>query len=164
MVCRRRGPGKGLARPVRTLGGVRSSPPLEASAEIPETLAVVYERLVSFERYPEFLPGLVAVRRLSPRRLSFEAQVAGTNHQWPARITEQRRGRSVAMAVDERFRASARVHLHPVGPRVTALGVALDFDVDPFRERLLTLLLDPQQQLEAGVARFVDWVVLRDRR
>jgi uncharacterized membrane protein len=131
---------------------------LKASREIAAPLKLVFERASAFEDYPAFLPGLTAVRQLSPRRLHFEARIGDSAHRWPARVVELRRDRSVAIAVEERFRATARAHLHRAGPDATALEVEVEYALDPLRERLLGLLFDPQAQLEAGLELFGDWV------
>jgi hypothetical protein len=131
---------------------------LKASREIAAPLRLVYERAAAFEDYPAFVPGLVAVRQVSPRRLQFEARIGDSAHRWPARIAELRRDRSVAIVVDQRFRATARAGLRRAGPDATAVEVELEYALDPLRERLLGLLFDPQAQLEAGLDLFADWV------
>jgi uncharacterized membrane protein len=131
---------------------------LQASREIAAPLRLVYQRAAAFQDYPAFLPGLVAVRQISARRLQFEARIGDSVHRWPARITELRRDRSVAIAVDQRFRATARARLRHAGPDATAVQVEVEYALDPLRERLLALLFDPQAQLEAGIDRFRDWV------
>jgi hypothetical protein len=150
--------GQSEARPVR-LEEVRPlSRSLKASREIAAPLTLVFERASAFEDYPAFLPGLTVVRQISPRRLHFEARVGDSSHRWPARIVELRRDRSVAIAVEERFRATARARLRRAGPEATALEVEVDYTLDPLRERLLGLLFDPQAQVEAGLDLFGDWV------
>lgn len=131
---------------------------LEASAELSAPRSHVYACLVAFEQYPSFLPGVLAVRRVSPRRLVLVGRVGDEVHEWPARISEQRRDRSVALTLDQRLRVSARVQLESVGPEETRIAVEVDYALDPLRERLLNLLFDPQQQLDAGLERFVSWV------
>lgn len=131
---------------------------VEASAEIQAPITVVYEHISAFEQYPQFVPGLVAVQRVSPRRLKMVAEVAGSHHEWPVRVVEQRRERSVGIALEDRFQAAARVILRRTSPSTTELTLAFEYELDPFRERLLAVVFDPQPQLELGLARFGAWV------
>lgn len=121
-------------------------------------MAQVYACLAAFEEYPAFVPGLTAVNRRSARRLDLEADVNGTRHRWPVRVSELRRDRSVALTIDQRFRARARGELRRSGARATELAVEVEYELDVLRERLLGLLFDPQPHLEEGLARFREWV------
>lgn len=152
------------ARPSPTEEVDRLAGHLDASLEIHAPVEDVYDLIVSFEQYPAFLPALHAVRRRSPRRLLVEAEVNGRLVAWPAKVVEQRRHRRVAIAVDHGFQALARAHLRHAGTGLTELRVEVEYELDILRERLLMLLMDPGDQLEAGLGRFRDWVHGRDSR
>jgi uncharacterized membrane protein len=128
--------------------------PIQASVQLSAPLSLAYRRGTSFESFPDFLPGLDAVRVLGDARLCFQAAVGGTSHTWEARIAELVRNRRLAIESEDYLPITGVFEFHSPRRGLTEVHAEVTYELDPVRGRLLDLLLDPQRQLEEGLRRF----------
>lgn len=109
---------------------------------VPVPTSHAYARLVEFGRIPDYVTGLISVRRTGDDLL----QVAGTGGEWVWRITEAMPGRGLALEPLDPAGPSLRVMLEPDGAG-TALTVRVTHPADgaplePRADRLRAFLLD----------------------
>ena len=64
-------------------------PTIEQSVEVNVPVRTAYNQWTQFEEFPEFMEGIKSIRQLDDQRLLWRASIAGKEHEWEAKITEQ---------------------------------------------------------------------------
>ena len=62
---------------------------IEKSIEVERPVRTVYNQWTQFEEFPRFMKGVKKVSQLDDQRLHWEAEIAGKDKEWYARITDQ---------------------------------------------------------------------------
>jgi uncharacterized membrane protein len=62
---------------------------VEKTVDVNAPLHAVYNQWTQFEDFPQFMPGVKAVRQIDDTHLHWSAQVWGKDQEWDAEITEQ---------------------------------------------------------------------------
>ena len=62
---------------------------IEKSIDVERPISTVYNQWTQFEEFPRFMKGVNKVNQLDDKRLHWEAEIAGKNKEWDARITDQ---------------------------------------------------------------------------
>ena len=64
---------------------------IEKSIDVLCPIKTVYNQWTQFEEFPRFMKGVKKVTQLDNTRLHWEAEIAGKDKEWNARITDQTR-------------------------------------------------------------------------
>lgn len=124
------------------------------SIEIDAPVEQIYQHWCDFERYPEFLSGVEAVRRIGERRLAWRANIGGEECDLEVVITEQRPNRRIAWASHGSPHIAGSVELAPHGERSTRLTLTRETEVEDFWDNLQTKLTARPSRLRADLQRF----------
>lgn len=62
---------------------------IEKSIDVECPISTVYNQWTQFEEFPQFMKGVKRVTQLDDKRLHWEAEIAGIDKEWDARITDQ---------------------------------------------------------------------------
>jgi len=100
---------------------------VEKTIEVDKPVDHVYAQWTQFEDFPKFMENVEQVRQLDDKHLEWKAKVAGTERQWKAEITEQRRNQVIAWRSTSGDKNDGKVEFEPVDGH-TNVRLALDYD------------------------------------
>jgi|SRR5262245_24642404 len=108
---------------------------IEKSIQIDCPLRTVYNQWTQFEEYPRFMKGVKKVTQLDDQRLHWEAEIAGKNKEWDARITDQVPDQLIAWQSDRGEYNAGAVHFSAVSPNRTRINFQLMYDPESIGEK-----------------------------
>ena len=62
---------------------------IKKTIEVEQPIRTVYNQWTQFEDFPRFMKGVKRVTQLDDQRLHWEAEIAGKDKEWDARITDK---------------------------------------------------------------------------
>ena len=136
---------------------------IEKSIEVERPLSTVYNQWTQFEEFPRFMKGVKKVTQLDDTRLHWEAEIAGQDKQWDARITEQVPDQCVAWQSERGEYNCGAVNFTPVGPNCTRISLQLMYDPEGFVETTGDALGFVSSRIEGDLERFKDFIENRSR-
>ena len=108
---------------------------IEKSIEVECPLRTVYNQWTQFEEFPRFMKGVKKVTQLDDQRLHWEAEIAGKNKEWDARITDQVPDQLIAWQSDGGEYNAGAVHFRAVNPNRTRINLQLMYDPEGIVEK-----------------------------
>jgi uncharacterized membrane protein len=108
----------------------RSASTIEDSIEIDVPVERAYDEWTHFEDFPKFMEGVASVRRdpVDDQCLHWEAEVAGTQRAWDARITEQSENQRVAWCSTDGTRNAGVVTFHRLSPERCKVMLQMEYE------------------------------------
>ena len=134
---------------------------IEKSIEVGVPVSVAYDQWTQFEKFPQFMTGIVDVRQLDPSRVRWTAEVGGEQRQWEAEIVEQEPDRVIAWRSVDGLRNSGRVEFEPIEDG-TRVSVAMEYEPEGFKESVGALFGVDSDQVEDDLERFRELVESRE--
>jgi uncharacterized membrane protein len=138
-------------------------PTIEQSVEVNVPVRTAYNQWTQFEEFPEFMEGIKSIRQLDDQRLLWRASIAGKEHEWEAKITEQDPDQRVAWtAVDGKTNAGV-VTFHRIADSTTRIMVQMDWEPEGVVEKVGGALGFDHRRLKADLERFKEMIERRGR-
>ncbi len=127
------------------------------------TADAAYAEWTRFEDVPRFLKGVEGVRRISPTRLRWAAQIGGVAREWDAEIVDQIPGRLIAWrTVGNGPRHSGTVTFTPIGADAAAVTLHLEFRPEGVMETAASVLGIVRVRIKEDLERFKMFLERRD--
>ena len=134
---------------------------IEKSIDVEVPVSVAYDQWTQFEKFPEFMTGVLEVKQLDDSHVRWVADVEGERKEWDAEITEQVPDRVVAWRSTGGLANHGRVEFQPT-ERGTRVSVEMEYDPDGMKESLGALVGLDGRQVEGDLERFRDLVEARE--
>jgi uncharacterized membrane protein len=107
---------------------------IQKSIEIDCSLGTVYNQWTQFEGFSRFMEGIKRVTQLNDKQLHSEAEIAGKDKEWDARISEQISGQRIEWESEAGENMSDIVTFKSLGPNRTWVNLELCYDPKGFVE------------------------------
>ena len=136
---------------------------IEKSIEVECPLRTVYNQWTQFEEFPRFMKGVKKVTQLDDQRLHWEAEVAGKNKEWDARITDQVPDQLIAWQSDGGEYNAGAVHFSAVSPNRTRINFQLMYDPEGIAENTGDVLGVVSNRVEKNLEGFKEFIENRSQ-
>jgi len=136
-------------------------------AEIIESIDVnvpvrtAYNQWTQFESFPRFMEGVKSVRQLDDTTVEWNAEIAGREKRWNAKITEQRPDERIAWTAVDGAHNAGVVTFHRLGEGQTKVTLQLDVDPEGPVENVGTALGVVQRRVKGDMERFKEFIESR---
>jgi uncharacterized membrane protein len=136
-------------------------------AEIIESIDVnvpvrtAYNQWTQFESFPRFMEGVKSVRQLDDTTVEWDAEIAGREKRWNAKITEQRPDERIAWTAVNGAHNAGVVTFHRLGEGQTKVTLQLDVDPEGPVENVGTALGVVQRRVKGDMERFKEFIESR---
>jgi uncharacterized membrane protein len=117
----------------KTEGGFMEK--IEKSIDVECPISTVYNQWTQFEDFPRFMKGVKRVTQLDDKRLHWEAEIAGKDKEWDARITDQVPEHRISWESEGGEYTSGAVNFTAVDPNCTRVNLQLTYDPEGFVEK-----------------------------
>lgn len=134
---------------------------IEKSIEVGVPVSVAYDQWTQFEKFPQFMTGIVGVRQLDSSHVQWTAEVGGERRQWEAEIVEQEPDRVIAWRSVDGLPNSGRVEFEPIDDG-TRVRVAMEYEPEGVKESIGALFGVDSAQVEDDLERFRELVESRE--
>ena len=136
---------------------------IEKSIEVECPLRTVYNQWTQFEEFPRFMKGVKKVTQLDDQRLHWEAEVAGKNKEWDARITDQVPDQLIAWQSDGGEYNAGAVHFSAVSPNRTRINFQLMYDPEGIEGNTGDVLGVVSNRVEKNLEGFKEFIENRSQ-
>jgi uncharacterized membrane protein len=134
---------------------------VEKSIDVHVPVSSAYDQWTQFEKFPEFMEGVVAVKQLDDSHLRWVAEVGGERREWDAEIVEQEPDRVIAWRSTGGLVNNGRVAFEPID-KGTRVVVEMEYEPEGIKESVGAFLGFGEGQVEDDLERFKDLVENRD--
>ena len=131
---------------------------IEKSIDVECPISTVYNQWTQFEEFPRFMKGVKKVTQLDDQRLHWEAEIAGKDKEWDARITDQVPDQLIAWQSDGGEYTSGAVNFTPVGENRTRINLQFMYDPEGFVEKTGDALGVVSSRVEGDLERFKEFI------
>ena len=131
---------------------------IEKSIEVERPVRTVYNQWTQFEEFPRFMKGVKKVSQLDDQRLHWEAEIAGKDKEWYARITDQIPDHLIAWQSEGGEYNSGTVTFAPINSNRTRINLQLTYDPEGFVEITGDALGVVSSRVENDLERFKDFI------
>jgi len=131
---------------------------IEKSIDVLCPLKTVYNQWTQFEEFPRFMKGVKKVTQLDDKRLHWEAEIAGNDKEWNARITDQVPDHRIAWESEGGEYTSGIVNFATVNPNCTRVSLQLMYDPEGFVEKTGDALGIVSSRVEGDLERFKEFI------
>lgn len=131
---------------------------IEKSIEVERPVRTVYNQWTQFEEFPRFMKGVKKVSQLDDQRLHWEAEIAGKDKEWYARITDQIPDHLIAWQSEGGEYNSGTVTFAPINSNRTRINLQLTYDPEGFVEKTGDALGVVSSRVENDLERFKDFI------
>ena len=131
---------------------------IEKSIEVERPVRTVYNQWTQFEEFPRFMKGVKKVSQLDDQRLHWEAEIAGKDKEWYARITDQIPDQLIAWQSEGGEYNSGTVTFAPINSNRTRINLQVTYDPEGFVEKTGDALGVVSSRVENDLERFKDFI------
>jgi uncharacterized membrane protein len=124
-------------------------------------LEEVYNQWTQFEEFPRFMDGVLQVRQIDDKRLSWRARLGGVEKEWEAEITDQTPNRRIAWKSLSGARNAGAVLFERV-PEGTHVTLKLVYDPDGATENVGDALGFVTRRVLGDLRRFRQFIEHRE--
>jgi uncharacterized membrane protein len=131
---------------------------IEKSIDVECPISTVYNQWTQFEEFPRFMKGVKKVTQLDDQRLHWEAEIAGKDKEWDARITDQVPDQLIAWQSEGGEYTSGTVNFARVDENRTHINLQLLYDPEGFVEKAGDTLGVVSSRVEGDLERFKEFI------
>ncbi len=133
------------------------------SIDVEVPVSTAYNQWTQFEEFPRFMEGVKSVTQIDDTHLHWVAEVAGTEKEWDAEITEQHPDERVAWHATSGAENAGVVTFHRLDENKTRVTLQLDVEPDGPIESVGTALGFLQRRVKGDLERFSEFLEARGR-
>jgi uncharacterized membrane protein len=134
---------------------------IEKSIDVGVPVSVAYDQWTQFERFPQFMTGVLEVRQIDDSHVRWVADIDGERKEWDAEIVEQQPDRVIAWRSVDGLPNNGRVEFEPIDSG-TRVSVEMEYDAEGIKESVGALLGVDGRQVEGDLERFRELVEGRE--
>jgi uncharacterized membrane protein len=135
----------------------RSSGMLSSTSEsidVNVPVSTAYNQWTQFEDFPKFMDSVHEIRQIDDTHLYWRADVAGTQEEWNAEITEQIPDERIAWRSTSGVKNAGVVTFHKISDNTTRVMLQMDYDPQTITEKVGDALGLVKMQLKGNLKRF----------
>lgn len=130
----------------------------EHSIDVNVPVNVAYNQWTQFEEFPHFMEGVEAVSQLDNDTLFWRVEIAGSEQEWRAEITEQTPDHRIAWTSTEGAKNAGVVTFHYIDDNTTRVMLQLDYDPEGFIENVGSALGIVERRVKGDLERFKSFI------
>jgi uncharacterized membrane protein len=134
---------------------------IEKAIEVEVPVSTAYDQWTQFEKFPEFMEGIVSVEQIDDSRVHWVAEIGGERREWDAEIVEQKPDRVIAWRSTGGLINSGRVEFAPSNAG-TRVKVEMEYEPEGLKESTGAILGIDEGQVEQDLERFKELVEARE--
>jgi uncharacterized membrane protein len=134
---------------------------VQESIEVGVPVRTAYNQWTQFEEFPRFMEGVEQVRQEGDTNLHWVASVAGKEHEWDARITEQIPDERVAWTSEGGKGNAGVVTFHRLADDRTRVTVQMDWEPEGVVEKAGGALGFDSRRVKGDLQRFKELIESR---
>ncbi len=127
---------------------------VEQAIDVDVPIRTAYDRWTRFEAFPEFMDGVVEVRKLDETIVHWVAEVGGHRREWDAEIVSQVPERLIEWRAIQPAEPSGEVRFEQLEPRKTRVHVHLEYEPHGATESAGSTLGLDDKQVKRDLKRF----------
>lgn len=131
---------------------------VQESVEVDVPVNVAYNQWTQFEEFPQFMEGVEEVKQLSDDRLHWKAEIAGTEREWDARITEQVPDQRIAWTSENGAANAGVVTFHKIDDNTTRVMLQLDYEPEGMLEKAGDMMGLVKRRASGDLSRFKEFI------
>ena len=131
---------------------------IQESIDVNVPLRTAYDQWTQFEDFPKFMAGVESVEQRDDTHLHWVAEIAGTQREWDAVITEQHPDERVAWTATTGTRNAGVVTFHHLDDTTTRIMLQLDVDPEGIVETVGDKLGFVRRRAVGDLARFKEFI------
>ena len=128
------------------------------SVDVHVPLSTAYNQWTQFEDFPRFMEGVKLVKQLDATHLHWLAEIAGTEEEWDAEISEQHPDERVAWRSISGPKSAGVVTFHRIDDSTTRVTLQMDVEPEGFVENVGTALGFLDRQVKGDLQRFKEFI------
>lgn len=130
----------------------------EQSINVNVPVRAAYNQWTQFEMFPYFMEGIEEVKQISDTRLHWRAEIAGSEQEWDAEITEQTPDQRIAWKSTSGAKHAGVVTFHRIDDNLTRVMLLLDYDPEGFIENVGAALGIVENRMKGDMERFKHFI------
>jgi len=134
----------------------------EQSIDVDVPVRVAYNQWTQFEEFPRFMEGIEQVKQVTDTTLHWEAEIAGADQSWDAKITEQTPDQRIAWTSTSGAHNAGVVTFHKLDDNTTRVMLQIDYDPTGFVENVGAALGIVEGRMKGDLERFKAFIENRD--
>jgi uncharacterized membrane protein len=132
---------------------------VEQSIEVNVPVRTAYNQWTQFEEFPQFMEGVNKVLQKDDVTLEWEAEIAGQNRQWEAKIDEQTPDQRIAWhSTTGDVKQAGVVTFHRLDDNKTKVMLQLEFEPTDWKEKAGDALGIIEGRIKGDLARFKKFI------
>jgi len=124
-------------------------------------VSIAYNQWTQFEDFPHFMDSVESIRQMNDDTLFWEAEIAGIEQEWTARITEQIPDQRIAWTNTSGATNAGVVTFHPVNDITTRVMLQVDYEPEGFIENVGDALGFVERSLRSDLENFKAFIEKR---
>lgn len=130
----------------------------EQSIQVQVPVHTAYNQWTQFEMFPYFMEGVREVKQVSDTRLHWQAEIAGRETEWDAKITEQYPDQRIAWESISGAKHNGVVTFHRVSDDETHIVLHIDYEPQGVVENVGAALGVVERRLSGDLERFKHFI------
>lgn len=130
----------------------------EKSIDVHVPVSRVYNQWTQFESFPQFMEGVKSVEQIDDRRLRWRAEIAGSEENWEAEITEQVPDERIAWKSTTGSPNAGVVTFHRLSDEDTRVMLQLDYEPQGMVQRVGDMLGAVEHRVQGDLERFKEFL------
>jgi hypothetical protein len=131
---------------------------VEKAIELDVPVQAAYEQWSRFEQFPNFMEGVIQVRKLSDDRLRWTTELGGQRREWDARIDEQIPEKRIAWHSEEGSQNAGVVTFHRLSDDRSRIMLQLGYEPEGAIEVVGDSFGLVSRRVQGDLERFKDYV------
>ena len=131
------------------------------SIDVNVPVSTAYNQWTQFEDFPHFMEGVKSVTQTDDTHMHWVAEVAGTEKEWDAEITEQHADERIAWNATSGAENAGVVTFHRVSDTSTRVTLQMDVDPEGMVENVGTALGFLERRVKGDLERFKEFIESR---
>lgn len=131
---------------------------VERSIEVNVPVHTAYNQWTQFETFPEFMEGIVKIKQLNDTELYWQANIAGKEETWNARITEQVPDQRIAWTNTTGATNAGVVTFHRIDDSTTRVMLQMTYEPEGVVETAGSLLGFVERRVKGDLERFKKFI------
>lgn len=134
---------------------------VERSIEVAVPVRTAYNQWTQFEEFPRFMEGVTSVRQIDDTNLEWEAEIAGRQRRWKARITEQIPDERIAWQGEGDVGNSGVVTFHYIDEDTTRVMLQMALVPESWVDKAADALGIVERRIQSDLERFKEFIEQR---
>lgn len=130
----------------------------EQSIDVNVPVRTSYNQWTQFEMFPHFMDGVKEVKQISDTQLHWVAEIAGSEQEWDAEITEQTPDQRIAWKSISGAKHAGVVTFHHIDDNLTRVMLQIDYDPKGFIENVGAALGIVESRMAGDLKRFKHFI------